>query len=339
MGFRRVSAADMAGKGNLGQADTPGVSASEMQRIMDELPREVLAPALNELAGQLEAAEAAALLGAQPPGEAVLPQDTPCTVQGVLDALLNLGLAHEAKTDNPHGVTAAQAGAYTKAETDAAINQKVVEIGAADMTKAVYDPGGRAEDIFAVTDGLAEDVSALDTAMAAADAALAGEVQIFACTLLADGWIKENTGAGGEEPGEEPGEETGGGDAAPAGGTDEQGAQEAGGGESDTTPAVYTQTASCPGLLADYTLEAPQVPTTGVQETDAALKEGLDALCEAGNSGEVLAGQIKWTCYGSPPTVDLPLRLRRAAVESGPGGGGSENGGQGGGSENGGEEA
>ena len=73
-------------------------------------------------------------------------------------------------------------------------------------------------------------------------------------------------------------------------------------------------------LLAD----GPQVPTTGVQATDAALKEGLDALCEAGNAGETLDGQLKWVCYNSPPTVDLPLRLRRAAVESTPDTGGGE---------------
>ena len=31
----------MLGKGNVGRPDTPGVSTAEMQRIMDELPREV----------------------------------------------------------------------------------------------------------------------------------------------------------------------------------------------------------------------------------------------------------------------------------------------------------
>ena len=51
-------------------------------------------------------------------------------------------------------------------------------------------------------------------------------------------------------------------------------------------------------------------------ETDSALKEGLDALCEAGNSGETLDGALKWTCYGSHPDVDLPLRLRRAVLDA-----------------------
>ena len=55
MAFRKITEGDMLGKGNVGRPDTPGVSTAEMQRIMDELPREVLAPAFNELAGQREA--------------------------------------------------------------------------------------------------------------------------------------------------------------------------------------------------------------------------------------------------------------------------------------------
>ena len=127
-------------------------------------------------------------------------------------------------------------------------------------------------------------------ALRADTTALASEVQIFACTLLADGWALK-TAEGGE--GTEDGEGAG------------------------ASPAVYTQTAACPGLLAAYDLEAPQVSTVGIKETDTALKEGLDALCEAGNSGETLDGALRWTCYGSHPYVDLPLRLRRAVLDAG----------------------
>lgn len=45
-----VSPQDMEGKGNLGRPNPPGVSVEEMQRILDELPREVLVPALNRMA-------------------------------------------------------------------------------------------------------------------------------------------------------------------------------------------------------------------------------------------------------------------------------------------------
>lgn len=293
MGFRRVSEAEMSGKGNLGRPDTPGVSATEMQRIMDELPREVLAPAINELAGQLEAETAAAMLGAAVPGEGALPEDTPGSVQGVLEAVLAKEQAHEADSANPHGVTAAQVGAYSKEETDEAIAQRVVEINSADMTRAVYDPSGRATDIFAVTDALAGQL----TAQAAAQAE---QVRVFAATLLADGWVEEpQTPEGGEEGGDEAGS-----------GAETQPAAEDG----EVAPIVYTQTVPCAGLLAAYDLEAPQVESTGEYAADLARKEALDALCEAGNFGETLDGQLRWICYGGHPTVDLPLRLRRAVA-------------------------
>ena len=82
-------------------------------------------------------------------------------------------------------------------------------------------------------------------------------------------------------------------------------------GWSGSASAGYTQTVDCVGMRADYMVSAPQVTTTGVKATDAALKEGLDALCEAGNSGKTLDGQIQWTCYSTPPTVDLPVTFVR----------------------------
>ncbi len=57
MAFERITEDDLQGKGNLGRPDTPGVDTTEMQRILDELPREVIVPAFNRLAEQLEAAE------------------------------------------------------------------------------------------------------------------------------------------------------------------------------------------------------------------------------------------------------------------------------------------
>lgn len=233
---------------------------------------ETLRQAHNKLIDAIQEPDAAAQLGAVVPGAGALPEDTPGSVQGVVEAVLAKEQAHEADSANPHGVTAAQVGAYSKEETDAAIAQKVVEIGAADMTRAVYDPSGRATDIFAVTDALAGQL----TAQAAAQAEQAEQVRVFAATLLADGWAE--TAA------------------------------------TETTPAFYTQTVACAGLLAAYDLEAPQVESTGEYAADLARKEALDALCEAGNFGETLDGQLRWICYGGHPTVDLPLRLRRAVV-------------------------
>ena len=58
---------------------------------------------------------------------------------------------HAARTDNPHAVTAAQTGAYTKAETEEAIGRRVVEIGAGDMAQAVYDPARLGVDVTVQT--------------------------------------------------------------------------------------------------------------------------------------------------------------------------------------------
>lgn len=149
MAFERITEDDLQGKGNLGRPDTPGVDTTEMQRILDELPREVIVPAFNRLAEQLEAVDAAASLGARPPEG--LPEDTPATAQGVLEAMQAGAAEHAARTDNPHAVTAAQTGAYTKAETEEAIGRRVVEIGAGDMAQAVYDPARLGVDVTVQT--------------------------------------------------------------------------------------------------------------------------------------------------------------------------------------------
>lgn len=54
MGFTKITESDLNGKGNIGKPDTPGVSTEEMQRILDELPREVIIPKFNALIDELE---------------------------------------------------------------------------------------------------------------------------------------------------------------------------------------------------------------------------------------------------------------------------------------------
>ena len=192
MAFKEIAAADLQGKGNIGKPDTPGYSTAEMQRIMDEIPREVIVPAFNALVNALNGGGAAGNSGAQVP--ATLPDGTASTVQGVLDALAKQADDHiknkenphdvsakqvkaeipeelpketaaqtqailnalatytrEHKQDksNPHSVTANQVGAYTKSQTDEAIDQKIVDIGSGDMAQAVYDPTGQRKDVFA----------------------------------------------------------------------------------------------------------------------------------------------------------------------------------------------
>lgn len=188
MAFRKIEDGELVGKGNMGQPDTPGVSTSEMQRIMDEIPREIIVPAFNELSDELIAETAAASLGAQVVEG--LPEETPATVQGVMEALYSTSKAgessvsealkdHAGNTNNPHNVTAAQTGAYTKEETDAAIDAKVVQIGTADMAKSVYDPTRQERDIFSAIDAVQ------DAAQAAAQAATS---RTYTAVLPASGW-------------------------------------------------------------------------------------------------------------------------------------------------------
>ena len=153
MAFRKITDVDVKGKGNVGRPDTPGVSTAEMQRIMDEIPREVIIPAFNALIDALADKTSAATLGiTAPTGIAG------STVQEVVNALLAYVNAHKNDQENPHAVTAAQVDAYTKKQTDDAINKKVVEIGAGDMTRAVYDPQGRRTDIFNEIDNVSNEI-------------------------------------------------------------------------------------------------------------------------------------------------------------------------------------
>ena len=133
MPFTRITDADLEGKGVIGQPEVPGLPALEMQQKVEQIVREVAIPAVNRLAGELEAEAGAASIGMELPEG--MPEGTPATVRGV-------AAAHIEDRANPHAVTAAQVGAYTKAETDAAIDNKVVEIGTGDMAQAVFAANG-----------------------------------------------------------------------------------------------------------------------------------------------------------------------------------------------------
>ena len=49
MTFRKISDSDLQNKGNIGMPDTPGLSTADMQKKMDEIPREVIIPVLNDM--------------------------------------------------------------------------------------------------------------------------------------------------------------------------------------------------------------------------------------------------------------------------------------------------
>lgn len=119
--MKKITEQDLQGKGNVGMPDTPELSTKDMQEKLDELSRAVIIPAFNDNVAEYDKNKLAA--------------DTAVAAaqKGIDD--------HKADVVNPHKVTALQVEAYTKIETDKAINDKVQEIGSSDMTKAEYAEG------------------------------------------------------------------------------------------------------------------------------------------------------------------------------------------------------
>lgn len=54
MSLKKITEADLAGKGVCGQADVPGLTAAEMQQKVEEIVRSVVIPTMNENAGAIE---------------------------------------------------------------------------------------------------------------------------------------------------------------------------------------------------------------------------------------------------------------------------------------------
>lgn len=156
MAFERISEEELASVGVEMLDDVPSLEPGAMKAKFEETAKKLIAPKFNKLAEQLEAETGAGSIGAQIPDG--LPEDTAKTVQAVLIALMIYVQTHEEKQDNPHNVNAEQVGAYTKAQTDKAIKDKVVEIGAGDMSMSVYDPGMLKKPIY---QAIAEAIEAL----------------------------------------------------------------------------------------------------------------------------------------------------------------------------------
>lgn len=141
MAFEKISEEELSKVGVELLDDKPALPASEVKQKFEETAKKLLAPKFNALVDALQAVTAAASLGAVAPDGL-----DGSTVQELLNALKEFADKHLSNKENPHGVKAAQTGAYTKEETDKAIDDKVVAIGAGDMSRAVYDPGHRGKD-------------------------------------------------------------------------------------------------------------------------------------------------------------------------------------------------
>lgn len=82
MAFKKITPADRAGKGNVGQPDSPGLTTSEMQELMDSLPNLAI-DKFNDHIDELGATTAAGNIGA------VVPDNVSANtnVQSVLNSL------------------------------------------------------------------------------------------------------------------------------------------------------------------------------------------------------------------------------------------------------------
>ncbi|MDD3428435.1 MAG: hypothetical protein PHG02_00330 [Oscillospiraceae bacterium] len=110
-----ITAADTAGKKHTGQPDPPATGTTEeitlaVQQLMDAIPN------LHEE-----------------------------KINTIINTYNKDGItlqAHMDSTQNPHAITAAQVGAYTIVQTDAKIDEKIIEMGAGDMAKGEYAGSG-----------------------------------------------------------------------------------------------------------------------------------------------------------------------------------------------------
>lgn len=128
--------------------DEPELSATELKSRFDALVKEVVATKLNAIIDLL-----AGNLGANEIGKTVT--DMAGTNVGALIAELNTSKASTVApsfTGNATAVTQLAADSSAKIATTEFVhdvaNALVVEAGAADMTKAVYDTANKAQDIF-----------------------------------------------------------------------------------------------------------------------------------------------------------------------------------------------
>lgn len=85
MAFKRIEDSDLKGKGNVGRPDTPGVDTAEMQRILDEIPREIIVPAFNALVDALNKGTGADGITVTVPDG--VPEGTASNLNAVLAAL------------------------------------------------------------------------------------------------------------------------------------------------------------------------------------------------------------------------------------------------------------
>lgn len=152
----KIQTSDYADKDVASLPVKPQISAAELQAAFDRLVKEVVVPKLNALIDAL-----AGTSGADEIGKTVAGMTG--TTVGALLAELNAGKASTANTaltgiptaPTPEPTTNT-AQVATTAFVQAVVDAAVFASGAADMTRATYDPQTKSQDIFAYADAAAK---------------------------------------------------------------------------------------------------------------------------------------------------------------------------------------
>jgi len=134
-------ASSFYGKGNYGQPDRPGLSTADMQKVMDEIARTIIAPRINEIIDDLVAIVDGAS-GADNIGATPITGGTANTVQGILEEIVGSAIVHAATADALQGYTiqTTLASSNDAIPTSKAVADAMSSAGNGDMMKSTYDP-------------------------------------------------------------------------------------------------------------------------------------------------------------------------------------------------------
>ena len=199
MAYKKITEQDLKNIGVIGLPDTPGLSTRDMQAKFEETARSVIIPrhnrlvdSLTELGRPVESADIKRLR-----------RGSDGDMQMSLNGTSWLGVVPRAlakkadktdtytKTETNRQIDAKIAGksdksdTYTKAEILNEINQRVKDIGAGDMARAVYDPDG---------DGVVEKAASAKSAESAAKLSAARKINGVAFDGTKDITITDETG-------------------------------------------------------------------------------------------------------------------------------------------------
>lgn len=213
-----------------------------------------------------------------------MPVKTEQVLQNVLQAIVNYIDQHKNNKENPHNVNAEQVGAYTKAQTDKAISDKVVEIGAGDMSMSVYDPDMLKKPIY---QAIAEAIEALKKLVLDKEhydprgkgkdifAEISANAPMYTALYTLDGWTEAEEDAKGK------------------------------GYAYQQTVTLTPDDPDAPTVTSESKFR-PEIgsPKTGVAETDDILKEALTVIADGVTSTG--AGTVT-TLVREKPTTDIPV--------------------------------